>query len=92
MSEESVSSSRRPITTLEDYRERNAKRAKEYYYKNHDRLKNKLKERARNKRDQTQESIKTVLEVVGEISLALAKIQDALKPIESSRVSPPIAS
>jgi hypothetical protein len=60
---------------------RNAKRAKEYYYKNHDKLKNNLKERAQTKRNETIESIKTVLDCVGEISLALAKIQDALKSI-----------
>ncbi len=81
MSEESVTSSRRPIASLDDYRERNNKRAKEYYYKNHDKLKNKLKERAQTKRNETKESIKTILDVVGEISLALAKIQDALKSI-----------
>ncbi len=81
MSEEFVTSSRRPIAYLDDYRERNNKRAKEYYYKNHEKLKNKLKERARTKRDETKESVKTVLNAVGEISLALAKIQDALKNI-----------
>ncbi len=81
MSEESVTSSRQPIASLEDYRERNAKRAKEYYYKNHEKLKNKLKERAQIKRDETKESVKTILDVVGEIFLALAKIQDALKSI-----------
>ena len=81
MSEESVTSSRRPIASLEDYRARNAKRALEYYYKNHDKLKNKLKERAQTKRNETKESIKTILDVVGEMSLALAKIQDALKSI-----------
>ena len=81
MSEESVTISRRPIASLEDYRERNNKRAKEYYYKNHEKLKNKLKERAQIKRDETKESVKTILDVVGEISLALAKIQDALKSI-----------
>ncbi len=81
MSEESVTSSRQPIASLEDYRERNAKRAKEYYYKYHEKLKNKLKERAQIKRDETKESVKTVLDLVGEISLALAKIQDALKAI-----------
>ena len=81
MSEESVTSARRPIASLDDYRERNNKRAKEYYYKNHEKLKNKLKERAQIKRDETKESVKTILDVVGEISLALAKIQDALKSI-----------
>ena len=81
MYEESVTSSRRPIASLDDYRERNNKRAKEYYYKNHDKLKNKLKERAQTKRNETKESIKTILDVVVEISLALAKIQDVLKSI-----------
>ncbi len=81
MSEEFVTSSRQPIASLEDYRARNAKRALEYYYKNHDKLKNKLKERAQTKRNETKEGIKTILDVVGEISLALAKIQDALKSI-----------
>jgi hypothetical protein len=93
MSDESVSSSRRPIASLEDYRERNNKRAKEYYYKNHDTLKTKLRERAQAKRDQTQDGIKTVLEVVGEISLALVKIQDVLKALDKTqRASTPIAS
>ena len=81
MSEEFVTSSRRPIAALEDYRERNAKRAKEYYYTNHEKLKNKLKERAQIKRDETKESVKTFLDVVGEISLAIARIQAALKAI-----------
>ena len=87
MSEESVTSARRPIATLEDYRERNAKRAKEYYYRNHDKLKIKLKERAQNKRNQVQEGVKTVLELVADITLALVKIQDTLKALESQRVS-----
>ena len=81
MSKESVTSSHRPIATLQDYRERNAKRVKEYYYKNHDKLKNMLRERAQTKRKETKESIKTILDVVGEISIALAKIQDALKSV-----------
>ncbi len=79
MSEESVTSARRPIASLDDYRERNNKRAKEYYYKNHEKLKNKLKERAQTKRDETKESVKTCIKAVSEITLALAKIQDALK-------------
>ena len=87
MSEESVSSSRRHILTIEEYRERNNKRAKEYYYKNHDKLKNKLKERARSKRDQVQDSVKTVLGLVADITRALAQIQETLKTLESTRVS-----
>ena len=85
MSEESVNSSRRPIASLEYYRARNNKRAKEYYYKNHDTLKTKLRERAHSKRDQTQDGIKTVLDVVGEISLALVKIQDVLKAFNKTK-------
>ena len=89
MSEESVSSSRRPIASLEDYRERNNKRAKDYYYRNHDILKTKLRERAHAKRGQLQESVKAVLAAVVDISLALVKIQDALKAFEPARASTP---
>ena len=89
MSEESVSSSRRPIASLEDYRERNNKRAKDYYYRNHDTLKTKLRERAQAKRGQLQERVKTVLAAVVDISLALVKIQDALKVFETARASAP---
>jgi hypothetical protein len=89
MSEESIRSSRRPIASLEDYRERNNKRAKDYYYRNHDTLKTKLRERAQAKRDQLQESVKTVLAAVADISFALVKIQDALKAFEPARVSTP---
>jgi hypothetical protein len=79
MSKESVSSSRRPIASLEDYKERNNKRAKNYYYRNHDTLKTKLRERVHTKRDQMQESVKTFLAAVADISFALVKIQDTLK-------------
>ena len=89
MSEESVSSSRRPIASLEEYRERNNKRAKDYYYRNHDTLKTKLRERAQAKRGQLQESVKTVLAAVVDISLALVRIQDALKAFEPARASTP---
>jgi hypothetical protein len=82
MSKDFVSSSRRPIASLEDYRARNNKREKEYYYKNHDTLKNKLRERAHAKRDRTQDGITMALEVVGHISLAITKIQDALKTLD----------
>ena len=89
MSEESISSSRRPIATLEDHKERNNKRAKDCYYRNHDELKYKLKERAQAKRDQLQESAKTVLAAVADISLALLQIQYALKAFEPARASTP---
>ena len=89
MSEDSVSSSRRPIASFEDYRERNNKRAKDYYYRSHDELKNKMKERAQAKRGQLQESVKTVLAAVVHISLALSQIQDALKAFEPARASAP---
>lgn len=85
MSEESVNSSRRPIITLEDYKARNAKRSKDYYYRNQDVLKVKMKERAQSKRDEIKNSVKTVLEVVGEISAALQKIQDLFRTLESSQ-------
>ena len=85
MSEKSVTSSRRPIASLDDYRERNNKRAKDYYYRNHDELKNKMKERAQTKRRQLQDGIKTVLDVVGEISLALVKIKDVLKALDKTQ-------
>jgi hypothetical protein len=87
MSEESIRFSRRPIASLEDYRESNNKRAKDYYYRNHDTLKVKLRERAQAKRDQLQESVKTVLAAVADISFALVKIQDALKAFEPARAS-----
>ena len=87
MSEESVTSARRPILTIEEYRERNNKRAKEYYYKNHDKLKNMFKERAQNKRDQIQDGVKTVIGLVVDITRALLQIQETLKALESQRVS-----
>jgi len=90
MSDESISFSRRPIASLEDYRARNNKREKEYYYKNHDTLKNKLRERAHAKRDRTQDGIKMVLEVVGHISLAIAKIQAALKTLDNPPATRPL--
>jgi hypothetical protein len=89
MYEESISSSRRPIATLEEYRERTIKRAKDYYYRNHDTLKTKLRERAQAKRGQLQESLKTFLAAVADISLPLVKIQDALEILETSRASTP---
>ena len=85
MSEESISSSCRPIATLQDYREQNNKRAKDYYYRSHDELENKTKERAQANRVQLQESVKTVLAAVVDISLALLQIKDALKAFESAR-------
>ena len=85
MSEGSVTSARRPIISLEDYRDRNAKKAKAYYYRNQDVLKNKMKQRAKSKNEQTQENIKTALEAVGDISLALVKIQDVLKTLVKSQ-------
>ena len=85
MFEESVSSSRRPIAPLEDSRERNNKRARDYYYRNHNTLKTKLREHAQAKRGQLQDGIKTVLDVVGEISLALVKIQDVLKALDKTQ-------
>ena len=54
MFEEYISSSRRLIASLEDYRERNNKRSKDYYYRNHDEIKSKMKERAQAKRGQLQ--------------------------------------
>jgi hypothetical protein len=73
--------------------ETNNKRAKDYYYKNHDTLKTRLRERAQAKRDQNQDGIKTVFDAVGEISLALVKIQDVLKALaKTQRASNPIAS
>ncbi len=89
MPEESISSSRRPIASLEVYRERNNKRDKDYFYRNHETLKTKLRERAQAKRDQLQESVKTVFAAVGDISLALVKIRDALKAFEPARASTP---
>jgi hypothetical protein len=86
MSEESISSSRRPIASLDDYRERNDKRTKDYYYRNHDTLKTKPRERAQAKRGQLQESVKTVPAAVADISLALVKIQDALKLRDPARL------
>ncbi len=89
MSEESNSSSRRPIATLQGYRERSNKRSEDCYYRSHDTLKTKLRERAQAKRDELQESVKTVLAAVAEISLALLQIHDALKAFEPARVSTP---
>ena len=90
MSGESISSSRRPaIVSPEDYRERNNKKDKVYYYKNHDELKNKRKERAQAKRGQLQESVKTVLAAVAGISLALSQFQDAFNAFEPARASAP---
>jgi hypothetical protein len=90
MSEGSVTSSRRPIISLEDYRARNKKKALDYYYKNHDALKSKMRERAQCKREQIQDSVKTVLGVVGDIAIALDKIQNVLKAVDKSqRISNP---
>lgn len=95
MSEESVTS-RRPILTIEDYRARNKKKAMDYYYKNHDALKTKMRERAQGKRDQIQDTVKTALGVVGDIAIALEKVQDILKALDKSKristsliISPP---
>ena len=90
MSEESVSSLRRPIASLEEYRKRNNKRSNDYYYRNHNELKNKMKERAQAKRDQLQKSVKRVLAAVADISLALLQIQNALKAFEPARASTPL--
>ncbi len=90
MSEESISYSRRPIATLEAYRERNNKRAKDYCYRNHDTLQTKLRECAQPKRGQLQDSVKTVLAAIVDISIALLQIQEALKAFEPARVSTPL--
>jgi hypothetical protein len=67
----------------------NPKRAKDYYYRNHDTLKTKLRECAQARRGQLQESVKTVLIAVADISLALLQIQDALEAFEPARASTP---
>jgi hypothetical protein len=89
MSEESVNSYRRPIVDLEDYRSRNNKKAKDYYYKNHETVKTKMRERAANKRIQTQETIKDVTAAVADIQSALNKVTASLKRLTDtpSRVS-----
>ncbi len=89
MSEELVNSYRRPIVDIEDYRYRNNKKAKDYYYKNHETVKTKMRERAANKRTQTQETIKDVTAAVADIQTALNKITATLKRLTEtpSRVS-----
>jgi len=87
MYEGSISSSRRPIAALEDYSEKNNKRAKDYYYRNRDELKIKMKERAHAKLGQLQERVKTVLAAVVDISLALLQIQDSLRAFEPPRLN-----
>jgi hypothetical protein len=59
MSEESITSSRRPIASLKEYKPWNAKRVKDYYHRNHDG--EKMTERAQCKRGQLQERVKTVI-------------------------------
>jgi len=89
MHEESVNSYRRPIVDMEDYRSRNNKKAKDYYYKNHETVKTKMRERAVNKRIQTQETIKDVTAAVADIQFALNKVTASLKKLTDtpSRVS-----
>ncbi len=79
MSEQSVNSYRRTIVDLEDYRSRNNKKAKDYYYKNHETVKTKMRERAANKRIQTQETIKDVTATVADIQTVLNKVTASLK-------------
>ncbi len=89
MSEESVNSYRRPIVDLVDYRSRTNKRAKDYYYRNHETVKTKMRERAANKRIQTQETIKDVTAAVADIQTVLNKVTASLKRLTEapSRVS-----
>ena len=78
MSEESVSSYRRPIVDIENYRERNKKKDKDYYYKKHDLLKSKMRERAQRKQVNIKEKIKLVTATVSEITICLERISTAL--------------
>ena len=82
MSEESVNSYRRPIVDIEDYRERNKKKAKDYYYKKHDVLKTKMRERAQRTQVNIKESMKIVTAAVSEIITCLVKITAALTALD----------
>ena len=88
MSESSVTSARRPVTSFEDFRSRNNQRAKDYYYKNHETVKTKMRERAATRRGQTQETIRDVTAAVADIQTALDKVSASLQKL-TARVSPP---
>ena len=81
MSEESVNNVpvRRPIASIDDFRSRNNKRAKDYYYKNHETVKTKMRDRAATRRIKMLESIKDVTAAVADIQAALDKVTAALK-------------
>ena len=81
MSEESVHSYRRPIVDIEDYRSRNNQKSKDWYYKNHETIKTKMRERATNKRIQTQETIKDVTAAVKNIQTDIEKGAASLKKL-----------
>ena len=88
MSESSVTSVRRPVTSIEDYRARNNQKAKDYYYKNHETVKTKMRVRAQARRGQTQETIRDVTAAVADIQTALDRVTASLQKL-TARVSAP---
>ena len=89
MSEQLLNSYHRRIVDMEDYRSRNNKKTKDYYYKNHETVKNKMRECVANKRSQTQETIKNVTAAVKDIQTSIEKVTASLRKLTNtpSRIS-----
>ena len=81
MSEESVNSPAAPIYEL--IRLKNNKKANEYYYRNQETVKSKMRERNKSRREKIQESIKLLGETVEVITTALEKVTAALKALDA---------
>ena len=81
MSEQSVTSPAAPIYEL--IRLKNNKKANEYYYRNQETVKSKMRERNKSRREKIQESIKFLGETVEVITTALEKFTNVLKALDA---------